>query len=258
MATLTERSELITPPSSSDTADDGEKIMTLIEHLAELRRRLFISLFAVALGAVVGFVLAPDVIRILKAPINGPLYFTGPGAALFLQLKIAVFVGLVLASPVVFYELWAFISPGLTSQERRAFRPWIPMAVLFTALGVGVAYAILPVAAQFLLSFQIPGVIEPLITADAYFGLVTTMFVTFGLVMQFPFVIMLLARVGIIDAQRLRHARRYVLLAMFVFAVVIVPSGDPFSPTAMTVVAYPLYEFTIWMVARYERSKAAA
>src|SRR5664280_2086013 len=107
MATLTERSELITPPSSSDPADAGEKIMTLIEHLAELRRRLFISLFAVALGAVVGFVLAPDVIRILKAPINGPLYFTGPGAALFLQLKIAVFVGLVLASPVVFYELWA-------------------------------------------------------------------------------------------------------------------------------------------------------
>ena len=84
--------------------------------------------------------------------------------------------------------------------------------MLFTALGVGVAYAILPVAAQFLLSFAIPGVIEPLITADAYFGLVTTMFVTFGLVMQFPFVILLLARVGIIDAQRLRRSRRYVLL----------------------------------------------
>ena len=257
MATLTERSDLINPPSAGAVQDD-EKVMTLVEHLAELRRRIIISLVAVGLGAVVGFILAPDVIRILKAPISGPLYFTGPGAALFLQVKIAIFIGLVLASPVVFYELWAFISPGLTPQERRAFRPWIPMAVVFTVLGVGVAYAILPVAASFLLSFQIPGVIEPLITADAYFGLVTTMFVTFGLVMQFPFVLLLLARVGIIDSQRLRHARRYVLLGMFVFAVAVVPSGDPFSPTAMTVVAYPLYEFTIWMVSRYERSKAAA
>lgn len=243
------------PASAPAPTVNDEKVMTLVEHLAELRQRLIVSLVAIGLGAVVGYMFAPQVIRLLKAPINGPLYFTGPGAALFLQLKIAVFIGVILASPVVFYELWAFIAPGLTLRERRAVRPWIPMAVIFMALGVGVAYAILPVTASFLLSFQIPGVIEPLITADNYFGLVTTMFVVFGLVMQFPFVVMLLSRVGLVSADRLRRSRRYVLLGMFIFAVAVVPSGDPFSPTALTIVAYPLYEFTIWMVSRYERSK---
>ncbi|CAN5781796.1 twin-arginine translocase subunit TatC [soil metagenome] len=227
--------------------------MTLVDHLSELRRRLAIGILAIVVGAIVGFYFAPDVIRILKAPISEPLYFTAPGGALFLQLKLALLIGLGLGSPVVLYQLWAFVSPGLTARERTLARPWIPLALVFLVLGVTVAYVILPYTAAFLLGFRIPGVVEPLITADAYFGFVTTMFLAFGLVMQFPIVIVLLAKVGLVNVERLRRGRRYVFLGIFVVAVVVTPGGDPFSPTIMALVMYPLYELTIRLVARSGR-----
>jgi sec-independent protein translocase protein TatC len=245
---------------TTDLEADGapaEKIMTLVDHLGELRMRIFIALLAVGIGTAVGFFLAPDVIRILKAPYAQPLIFTSPGGAFFLQLKIALMIGLALASPVVLYELWAFISPGLTRRERRAARPWIPLAVLFLVLGVAVGYLILPYTIAFLISWQIPGVIEPLLTAEAYFGFVTTMFLAFGLVMQFPIVIVLLSKVGIISVERLRRSRRYVFVGIFVVAVVVTPGGDPISPTIMALVMYPLYELTIRLVARSERGRAS-
>ena len=234
--------------------------MTLVDHLSELRRRIFIGLIAIGIGAVIGFILAPDAIRILKdaSAIDRPLIFTTPGGAFFLQLKMALIIGGILAAPIVLYELWAFVSPGLTPHERRTFRPWIPLAILFLLLGVGVAYFTLPLATTFMLSFAIPGLVEPLITADSYFGFVTTMFLAFGLVMQFPFVVLLLSKVGLVTVEQLRHNRRYVLIGIVIFAVVITPGGDPFSPTIMTLVMYPLYELTIRLVSRSNAKREAA
>ena len=237
---------------------DDEQVMTLVEHLSELRRRIFIGLLAVGAGTVIGFFFAPDIIRILKEPIPGPLFFTQPGGALFLQIKLALMVGVALGSPVILYQLWAFVSPGLTDRERRTARPWIPLAIVFLVAGVGVAYAILPYTAAFLLGFEIEGVIEPLITADAYFGFVTVLFLAFGLVMQFPIVLVLLSKVGIVNVERLRRGRRYVALGIVIFAVVVTPGGDPISPIIMSAVMYPLYELTIWLVARGQRAVPAA
>jgi sec-independent protein translocase protein TatC len=235
-------------------SSDG-MVMTVVEHLSELRRRIFIGLLAVGIGAVVGFFLAPDAIRILKAPISGPLYFTAPSSAFFLELKLALMIGLALASPVVLYQLWAFIAPGLTPRERRLALPWVPLGLVFLAVGIGVAYFVLPFAVGFMLGFAIPGVIDPLITADAYFGFVTNMFLAFGLVMEFPIVLVLLSKVGIVSAERLRRNRRYVFLGIFVFAVVVTPGGDPYSPTVMGAVMYVLYELTIRLVARGGKEK---
>ncbi len=231
--------------------------MTLVEHLSELRRRIFISLLAVGAGAIVGFIITPQVITILKAPIAEPLFFTSPGGAFFLQLKLALMVGIALASPIVIYELWAFVSPGLTPSERRTVRPWVPMSLLFLVLGIAVAYVTLPFAIGFLLSFAIPGLVEPLITADAYFGFVTTLFLAFGLIMQFPFVILLLSKVGLVTVEQLRKNRRYAILGIAIFAVVITPGGDPFSPTIMTVVMVILYEVTIRLVIRSNAPRPA-
>jgi sec-independent protein translocase protein TatC len=234
-----------------------DAVMTVVEHLTELRRRIFISLFFIAIGAVVGYIVTPEVIRNLKdlGGITRPLIFTSPGGALFLTLKLSLMIGVVLASPVVLYHLWSFVSPGLTRHERAAIRPWVPLSLLFLVLGIGVAYVTLPLATTFLLGFAIPGLIEPLITTDAYFGFVTTMFLAFGLVMQFPFVILLLSKVGVVTEDQLRRNRRYVFVAIAIFAVIITPGGDPFSPTIMTLVMYPLYELTIRLVSR---SSAAA
>jgi len=245
-------------PVDYSDVNSGGKVMTVVEHLTELRRRLFIAILAVVLMSVVGFYLAPSAILILKAPISGPLFFTSPSSAFFLQVKLAVMIGIALASPVLLYQLWAFVSPGLTPHERRVTLPWVPLGLLFLLTGVAVAYFTLPFAVGFMLGFAIPGVIQPLITADAYFGFVTTLFLAFGLVMEFPIVIVLLNRLGIISADRLRKNRRYVFLGIFVFAVVVTPGGDPYSPTVMGTVMYLLYELTIRLVGRGEKAKAQA
>ena len=142
------------------------------------------------------------------------------------------------------------MSPGLTPDERRASGRGCRSSIVFLVSGVAVAYVTLPLRLAFLLGFAIPGLVEPLITAEAYFGFVTMMFLVFGLVMEFPFVILLLSKLGIVSAEQLRSNRRYVFLGIVIFAVVITPGGDPFSPTIMTLVMYPLYELTIRLVAR--------
>jgi sec-independent protein translocase protein TatC len=245
------------PPDGPPAADETETVMTLVEHLTELRRRIFITLFAVAVGTVVGFFMAPTLLRVLAEQVPGPLYFTQPGGALFLQFKLALLVGVALGSPVLLYQVWAFVVPGLTARERRLAWPWLPLAVLFMLMGLALAYLILPLAVSFLLGFQITGVVEPLITADAYFGFVLMMFVAFALAMQFPIVIVLLSKLGIVSTDRLRRSRRYVLLGLFVLAVVVTPP-DPFSALIMASVMYPLYELTIYLVARGERRRAQA
>jgi sec-independent protein translocase protein TatC len=242
---------------AADTGDDrapgGEKVMTLVEHLNELRLRIFIALAAIGVGTVVGFFVAPQVIDLLRAPVGQPLVFTSLGGAFFLQLKIALIIGLVLSSPIVLYQLWAFVAPGLTTHERRTLRPWIPLGVVFLVLGVVVGYLILPYTVAFLLAWQIPGAVVPLISVESYFGFVTTMFIAFGLVMEFPIVIVLLSKVGIVSVERLRRARRYVFVSIFVIAVVVTPGGDPISPTILALVMYPLYELTIFLVGRSNR-----
>ena len=232
--------------------------MTLVEHLSELRFRIVVAIFAIAVGSVIGYLVSPQVIDLLRVPLGDrPLFFTSIAGAFFVRLKLALLIGIVLASPIVFYQLWAFVSPGLTPGERRVARPWIPLALVLLAAGIGVSYLVLPYTVAFLLSFQVPGAIEPLITIESYFGFVTTMFLAFGLVFQFPIVLVLLAKVGIVSAERLRRNRRYVLLGIFVLAVVVTPGGDPISPTIMALVMYPLYELTIRLVARSERRVAS-
>jgi sec-independent protein translocase protein TatC len=236
------------PPAASAAAGD-ETVMSLVDHLSELRRRIGISLLAVALGTVVGFFFAAQLITFLKAPLNlgKPLVFTGLGDAFFINLKLAIVVGIVLAMPVLLWQLWAFISPGLTREERRLARPWVPLALAFFVIGVVVAYVILPFASTFLLSFSSAD-LQPLITASEYFGFVTTLFLVFGLVMEYPIVLVLLAKVGIITSARLRSSRRVVILAIAIISAVATPGGDPISPTVLGLTMYVLYEFSIVLI----------
>ncbi|HVM29817.1 MAG TPA: twin-arginine translocase subunit TatC [Candidatus Limnocylindrales bacterium] len=238
-----------------------DRLMTLGEHLTELRRRLAIAILTVTVGSIIGFFLAPEAIRILADPIlagpsDEPLRFTQPAGGFMLQLKLALMIGIALGFPILLYQIWAFVSPGLNERERALARPWIPLALLFLVLGIVLAYTVLPYAVAFLLGFQVPGVVEPLITVDAYFGFVTTMFLAFSLVMQFPVAMILLARAGVISPDRLRRSRRYVVLGLFIVAVVVTP-GDPFSSIILTLVMYPLYEVSIVLAVRAEKRKLA-
>lgn len=237
-------------PGGGAAAEAGdEKVMTLVDHLSELRRRIVIVLVAVAIGTAVGFWLAGRIIGFLKAPLqtDKPLVFTGLGDAFFINLRVAIAFGIIVAMPVILYEVWAFVSPGLTPQERRLARPWVPLALLFFCIGVVVAYLILPFASGFLLSFQSAD-LQALITADAYFSFVTMLFLVFGLAMEFPIVLVLLSKVGIISSKALAARRRPAILVIAIIAAVATPGGDPVSPTILGVTMYVLYEVSIQLV----------
>lgn len=239
-------------PSAPRPAGAGEdKVMSLVEHLDELRRRIAISLVAVIVGSAVGFFVAPTIIEILLDPLpGGKVVFLSMTGGFMVYLRIAVIIGILLALPIILYQLWAFVAPGLTPRERRAALPWIPLTIVFFLLGAGVAYVTMPYAIAFLLSFQIIDVLESFPTAEHYFGFVTTIFLVFGAVMQFPVALVLLAKLGVLSLERLRASRRYAAVGIIVFAVVVTPGGDPISPLVMSAVMYVLYEITILLMGR--------
>jgi sec-independent protein translocase protein TatC len=235
------------PASSSPPATDGA-VMPLFDHLAELRRRIALALLAVAIGTVVGFVLGPRIIEVLKAPYgDAPLLLLAPGEGFFITLKVAIATGIVLGMPVILFELWRFISPGLTGEERRLARPWVPLALVFFVAGVAVAYFVLPFAIAFLSSFG-TGELQNAWTADGYFGFVATMFIGFGLVMEYPIVLVLLSKVGIVTSARLKSSRRYVIIVFAIVAAVATPGGDIISPAVLGLTMYVLYELSILLV----------
>ena len=232
-----------------------EATMSLLEHLEELRRRLIIIVAAVLVGAIVGFVLSGQVIDLLIArlpPGYEKLFFTGVADPFGVKMKVALFIGVALAMPVILFEVWRFVTPGLTRNERRLVWPLLLAALGLFALGMAVGYVIIPFALNFLLSFAEPGKIEPILTINEFIGFVTTMMLAFGLVLEFPILLIALARVGILSYSRIAAQRRLVILGITIFAIVVTPGGDPFSPTILGVVMYALFEISL-LVIRFVR-----
>jgi sec-independent protein translocase protein TatC len=239
------------PPPAGAPGD--ETVMSLVEHLGELRTRIFRSIIAVAIGSAIGFLVAPQVRVFLQRPLGDmPLQVLGVGDAFIIQVKISLVIGIILAMPVLLYQLWAFIAPGLTPNERKVIRPWIPMALFFFALGVVIAYAVLPFALQFLFSFT-DETLQAHPAAGQYFDFVTTMFLAFGLVMEFPILLVGLSLVGIVTSQRLRSMRRMVILGIAIFAAIVTPGGDLVSPFVLGITMYILFELTILFIRRSGR-----
>lgn len=240
-----------TPPPAVPPTDDT--VMSLVDHLGELRSRIFRSIIAVVVGAAIGFYFATNIRMVLQEPLGDlPLQVLGVGDAFFIQVKIALITGIILAMPVLLYQLWAFIGPGLTPAERKTIRPWIPMALVFFAMGVVIAYVVLPFAIQFLFSFT-DETLQARPAAGQYFDFVTTMFLAFGLVMEFPILLVGLSTVGIVTSERLRRSRRMVILGVAIFAAVVTPGGDLVSPFVLGGTMYVLFELTIIFIRRSGR-----
>ena len=222
--------------------------MSLTGHLVELRNRLYISALSLVPGTVVGFVFAGNIIHFLVAPLpKGHLVAFGLTEPFMIDLQVALTTGVICAMPVLLYQFWRFISPGLTDRERRTARPWVPLALAFFVLGVGIAYFILPYAAGFLFTFQTED-IQLMLSAESYFGFVTILFLAFGIVMEFPIVLVLLSKVGIVTSKRLSSSRKMALLGIVIFSAVITPGADLVSPIVMAVTMYCLYEVSIIMI----------
>ena len=239
----------MTEPDVVDETQHAQ--MPLSGHLAELRNRLIWSFLAIGLGSTVGFYLGDQLIAILRAPLppGVPLILLDITGAFSIKLQVSLVVGVVLAMPVILWHIWRFVSPGLTTSERRSVLPWIPIALLFFLLGVSIAYVIMPFAVTFLLSFVLEGV-DPTIQLGSYFSFVTSLFLAFGILMEFPILLIGLSRVNIVTSAALASARRYVFLGIVIFATAATPGGDLVSPIVLAATMYILFELTLRFIRR--------
>ena len=234
---------------------DNGATMTLIEHLEELRRRLIIIVLTVLGAAVIGFFLSREVLELLRDRLPEAyrnLVFLGPADALTAQLKISGFIGIALAMPVILWQLWRFVGPGLTPGERRYVWPVIGSAMALFVVGIVIGYIVIPFTLRFLLDFS-QGLATPNLTIDAYVGFVTTMMLAFGLVLEFPIVLIGLSRVGILNYRRVASRRRWAILAIVIFAIVLTPGGDPISPLILSSVMFVLFEGSLLIIRMIRR-----
>ena len=224
--------------------------MSLLEHLEELRSRIIVAAVAVLVAAVAGFFLAEPLITLLRAPLperGAELIQTGVGEAFGVRVQLALMTGIALAMPVILYEVWAFVTPGLTRPERRLVWPLLGAAIVLFAAGVGLGYLLIPVAIGFLLDFSLPGV-APLLSLGDYVGFVTTFLIVFGLALEFPVVLFLLARFGILSYAFLSRRRRWVVLLIALFAVVITPGDIVIGSFTLSLVMYGLFELSLQLI----------
>lgn len=225
---------------------DGQ--MTVVEHLSEFRRRLMISIAAVAVGAVICYIFAPEIIdwfldfyRNATDGKRNAFIFTGPVDAFATRLKVATYGGIVLAMPVWLWQLWRFITPGLNPKEKKYAVPFLISSIFLFLLGGFVALLTLGPALDFLLNAGGDG-LRPLLTADKFLSLVSLMIVAFGIAFEFPVVLTFLLIARIITTQQLRNWRRWAIIGIFAFAAVITPSQDPYSLFLMAIPLYVFYE----------------
>jgi sec-independent protein translocase protein TatC len=245
------RSRRTEEPLGSSPQPHDEASMTLVEHLSELRSRLVKSLIALGIGGFIGFLLYGFVLNVLQEPycqISEECTFivTDPLEGFSIRLKVSAYVGLLVASPVVLWQLWRFITPGLYPNEKRYAVPFVASSVVLFLLGAGLALWTFPNALQFLV--EIGGEsLQPLYTPGKYISLVIFMMLAFGIGFEFPIVLVFLQIAGVLTWRRLASWRRWAVVGIFGLVAVITPSGDPFTLLALATPMYLFYEMSILM-----------
>ena len=240
--------------NTAEHAPAGES-MTLVEHLTELRTRLIICVVAVAVGMLAGFLLYDWIFEFLLQPYkdiatsenalaDGKLLQTDPLEGFGIRMKTSAYTGIALAMPVILWQLWRFVTPGLYPNEKRWAVPFVASALALFVLGAGLAYYTLPRALDFLV--DIGG--DDLVTAFApgkYFQLITYMMLAFGIGFEFPIVLIFLQVAGILETDTLRRGRRFAIVGICILVAVITPSGDPISMLMLSVPMVIFYEIAI-------------
>jgi sec-independent protein translocase protein TatC len=235
--------------------------MTVVEHLEELRTRLMISVAAVAVGMIGGWLLYQRVFNLALDPycdfmsahralaINPEdpckVVYLSVTEPFVIKLKVVAFIGLVLALPVVLYQLWRFITPGLLERERRMAIPFVAASLLLFILGGLFAFFTLPKGLSFLLGFAGTENITAVLTIGKYLGFVMLIILAFGASFEFPLILVSLTMVGVLSSRQLRQWRRYALLVIAVIAAVVTPSADWFTMSALMVPLLIFYELSI-------------
>lgn len=237
-------------PDSDDENDPSA--MSLIEHLEELRWRIFKSLIAIAVGSIVAFIFRTQIAYFLMLPLpktadsltHGKVVVTGimEGFTVFLLISIAA--GFILALPVVLYQIWAFIAPGLLEKEKKYAVPFIIVGIVLFAAGITLGYIVLQYPVQWLVTFASSSFTE-LVTAGSYFQFVAYFLLAFGIVFEIPLVLTFMAQVDLISSQTLIKKRAGSHVGMWIAATFLTPGADIYSPIFLGVAMSCLFELTI-------------
>ena len=243
--------------------------MTFFEHLIELRKRIINSGIAVAIGAMAGWVFAPRVVKFVVVPIQTALHahgldeklvYTGPTDYLSLLIKLSIYMGIVMASPVILYQVWLFVAPALYRNEKSAATGFLFSTVFLFLAGIAFAYFVaLPHILNFLVGFQ--GPVVPLIKIDDYFDLVLLVIVALGAVFELPVLIFFLTLFGIVTPKFLIQNTKYAVLVITIVAAVVTPTPDAVTMLLVMGVMLALYFVGVgvsWVVvARRDKRDAA-
>ena len=264
---------------TEDKPDDVEDSRApLLDHLKELRTRLIYSLLALIVGFVIclffvrpifDFLVMPfeqavtkvsaDMVKEGKPALDGDLIYTQVLEFFFVKLKLALFGGVILSFPVIAYQLYRFVAPGLYKKEKMAFLPYLVLSPLLFMAGAGmVFYFIFPYVLEFGLrqqqAFSTGATVSLLPKVSEYLKLATTLFIAFGLSFQLPVVLSLLGRVGIVSSAGLKKGRRYAVVGIALFAAFVTPP-DPITQIALGAAIYLLYEISIISVRMIEKKR---
>ena len=239
------------------TADDK---MPFMEHLGELRTRIMRSLFWLLGGTFIALFRAEQITDYLARPVTKlgyKLVFTAPAEAFWVQMKVALIVGLFLAAPGILWQVWAFVAPGLHQHERKYAAPFVIIgSVMFMAGGAFSLFVVTPYAIAFLLSYA-RETLQPMTTLENHVGFLLKFTLAFGLVFELPLALTLLARMGIVTPRALAKNRKYAILGAFVAAAILTPTPDAFNQTLMAGPLILLYEVGIVCARVFGRRRAA-
>ncbi len=225
--------------------------MSLVDHLAEIRKRLFVCIIAAVIGSILAFIFWEPILTFLLNPLpaaadalsrNGQpkLIVSGIGEGFSTALKLSLGVGIALASPIWIYQLWAFIAPALTRREKKYALPFTLIGVVLFAAGLAVGFVVLRFPINWLIQFGQSHFTE-LITADNYFSFILFFMLAFGVVFELPLVLTFMALVGIVNSKMLAQRRTYILVGLWIVSCFITPGADPYSPVILGVAFTVLY-----------------
>lgn len=243
-----------------------EEKLPITDHLEELRWRLIKSLIAVSVGFAVSYAFADKIFNFLTSPLmqampkGSHLIYTSLPEAFFTYMKVAFFAGLIFSAPVIFYQIWKFVMPGLYANERKYVIPFVLVATFFFVAGVTFAFfVVFPVAFKFFMTYSTENIVAyP--SMREYLGFAMKFLLGFGLTFELPVIMFFLAKMGVVNAGMLRKNRKYAILIVAIVAAVLTPGPDIFSQCMLGIPLYVLYEVSIWVAQivgkRKERAKA--
>ncbi len=234
-------------PSKQNNDISYDKDMTLTEHLTDLRSCLVKSIGALVIGTAISAYNLQRIMDILTSA-AGQLYYMRPAEAFVIYMKVALLSGLIIASPFILYQLYAFVRPALTLRERSFTLICIPLALALFILGLFFSYSfVFPRGLEFFLGFA-QGKVNPLISMESYLDFMLMLVVPFGFAFNVPVILTLLAYLHIISSKLLMHYQRHVILVAFIIAAVITPTPDIITQTLLAVPMVLLYEVSIVII----------